>query len=77
MLGLALVSAIGVLGASTTASTDAVIDNVVRADFIASNPSFLPMSPEVARTLSGTPRRAARSRASRRCGSRSTAAGPG
>ncbi|MFI5099149.1 MAG: ABC transporter permease [Actinomycetes bacterium] len=55
MLGLALVSAIGVLGASTTASTDAVIDNVVRADFIASNPSFLPLSPEVAQTLARTP----------------------
>jgi putative ABC transport system permease protein len=55
MLGLALVSAIGVLGASTTASTDAVIDNVVRADFIASNPSFLPLSPQVAQTLARTP----------------------
>ncbi len=55
MLGLALVSAIGVLGASTTASTDAVIDDVVRADFIASNPSFLPLSPQVAQTLAGTP----------------------
>ena len=54
MLGLALVSAIGVLGASTTASTDAVIDDVLRADFIASNPSFLPMSPDVARTLAAT-----------------------
>ena len=54
MLGLALVSAIGVLGASTTASTDAVIDKVLRADFIVSNPSFLSVSPQVARTLAGT-----------------------
>jgi len=54
MLGLALVSAIGVLGASTTASTDAVIDKVLRADFVVSNPSFLPMSPDVARALAGT-----------------------
>jgi putative ABC transport system permease protein len=55
MIGLALVSAIGVLGASTTASTDAVIDNVVRADFIATNSSFLPLSPDVAATLAATP----------------------
>ena len=54
MLGLALVSAIGVLGASTTASTDAVIDKVLRADFIVSNPAFLSVSPQVARTLAGT-----------------------
>ena len=53
MIGLALVSAIGVLGASTTASTDAVIDGVVKADFIASNSAFLPLSPQVATTLQG------------------------
>ena len=55
MIGLALVSAIGVLGASTTASTDAVIDDVVKADFIATNASFLPISPEVAKSLAATP----------------------
>ncbi len=54
MLGLALVSAIGVLGASATASTESVIDDVLRADFIASNPSFLPLSPDVAATLATT-----------------------
>jgi putative ABC transport system permease protein len=53
MIGLALVSAIGVLGASTTASTDAVIDKVVKADFIATNVTFLPLSPQVAKTLQG------------------------
>ena len=54
MIGLALVSAIGVLGTSTTASTDAVIDDVVKADFIATNASFLPLSPDVAKSLSTT-----------------------
>jgi putative ABC transport system permease protein len=55
MIGLALVSAIGVLGSSTTASTDAVIDSVVKADFIATNASFLPLSPDVAKALAATP----------------------
>jgi len=54
MIGLALVSAIGVLGASATASTDAVIDQVIKADFIATNSSFQPMSPTVAAALAGT-----------------------
>ncbi len=54
MIGLALVSAIGVLGSSTTASTDAVIDDVVKADFIATNASFLPLSPDVAKALAAT-----------------------
>ncbi len=54
MIGLALVSAIGVLGSSTTASTDAVIDDVVKADFIATNASFLPLSPDVAKSLAAT-----------------------
>jgi putative ABC transport system permease protein len=54
MIGLALVSAIGVLGASATASTDAVIDKVIKADFIASNSSFQPLSPAVASALAAT-----------------------
>jgi hypothetical protein len=33
-VGLALVTAIGVLGASTTKSTDALVDEVITADFI-------------------------------------------
>ena len=55
MIGLALVSAIGVLGASTTASTDAEINGVVKADFIATNSAFLPLSPQVATTLHAVP----------------------
>jgi putative ABC transport system permease protein len=54
MIGLALVSAIGVLGSSATASTEAVIDKVIKADFIASNSSFQPLSPDVATALAGT-----------------------
>ena len=54
MIGLALVAAIGVLGTSTTASTDAVIDDVIKADFIATDASFLTLSPEVAKSLAAT-----------------------
>jgi putative ABC transport system permease protein len=54
MIGLALVSAIGVLGASATASTDAVIDKVIKADFIATDASFQPLSPDVAKALAAT-----------------------
>ncbi len=48
MIGLALVAAIGTLGASTTASTDATIDRVIGADYIVLNPGFQPFSTEVA-----------------------------
>jgi putative ABC transport system permease protein len=48
MIGLTLVTAFGVLGASTTASTDAVIDDVVRTDYLVSSRNFLPFTPEVA-----------------------------
>jgi putative ABC transport system permease protein len=55
MIGLTLVSAIGVLGASTTASTDAVIDDLVRADFMLSDPSFVALPPQVARDVAAVP----------------------
>ena len=47
MIGLALVAAIGTLGASTTASTDATIDRVIGADYIVLNPGFQPFSTQV------------------------------
>ena len=53
MIGLALVSAFGVLGASTTASTDAVLDQVLKADFVVTGTGFQPFSPEVAKALAG------------------------
>lgn len=52
MIGLTLVTAFGVLGASTTASTDAVIDDVVRTDYLVSSRTFQPFSPEVAAAVS-------------------------
>lgn len=52
MIGLTLVTAFGVLGASTTASTDAVIDDVVRVDYMISASTFMPFTPEVADAVS-------------------------
>ncbi len=46
MIGLALVSAFGVLGASTTASTDALVDDTIKADFLVTGANFRPFSPE-------------------------------
>lgn len=48
MIGLALVSAIGVLGASTTASLDETIDDVIGADYVLFSTTFQPFSSEVA-----------------------------
>ncbi len=47
LIGLALVTAIGVLGASTTRSTDALVDEVITADLVVQPTSFVPFSPEV------------------------------
>lgn len=47
LIGLALVTGIGVLGSSTTASTDAVVDQVITADFIVQPTGFVPFSTEV------------------------------
>ncbi len=55
LIGLALVTAIGVLGASTTKSTDALVDDVITADFIVQPTSFVPFSPEVADSLAQVP----------------------
>ena len=55
MVGLALVTAIGVLGASTTKSTNALIDEVITADFIVQPTSFVPFSPEVGDAIEEVP----------------------
>ncbi len=55
MIGLALVSAFGVLGASTKASTDAVVDDVIKADFLISGSNFRPFTPEVAAAVEAVP----------------------
>lgn len=40
MIGLAVVSAVGVLAASLSATNDAVVDDQFRADFLVQNPTF-------------------------------------
>lgn len=47
MIGLALVTMIGTLGASASRSVDATISDVIRADFIISSGTFGPFSKEV------------------------------
>jgi putative ABC transport system permease protein len=47
MIGLALVTMIGVLGASSTRSIEATLDDVLRADFIVTSTTFQPFSPEL------------------------------
>ena len=55
LVGLALVTAIGVLGSSTTKSTDALVDEVVTADFIVQPTSFVPFSTEVGDAIEAVP----------------------
>ncbi len=55
LIGLALVTAIGVLGASTTRSTDALVDEVITADLIVQPASFVPFSPEVGDAIEAVP----------------------
>jgi len=47
MIGLALVTMIGVLGSSSTKSVEATIADVIRADFIVTAATFQPFTPEV------------------------------
>jgi putative ABC transport system permease protein len=47
MIGLALVTMIGVLGSSASRSVEATISDVVRADYIVGSSTFQPFSPEV------------------------------
>ncbi|MCE7081404.1 ABC transporter permease [Streptomyces sp. ST2-7A] len=46
MIGLALVSALAVAGASLVASTDKAIDETIGADFIVQSENFMPVMPE-------------------------------
>ena len=52
MIGLALVTAFSVLGASTNKSVDALIDSSVGADFIVSSATQQPFTSEVAKKVS-------------------------
>jgi len=47
MIGLSLVTMIGVLGSSSTRSVEATIADAVRADFIVTSATFQPFTPEV------------------------------
>ena len=51
LIGLALVTAIGVLGASATRSTDALVDDLISADFIVQPTGYVPFSTEVADSI--------------------------
>jgi putative ABC transport system permease protein len=51
MVGLALVSAFSILGASANASVDKLIDTAVRADYVVSTAVGQPFTPEVAERL--------------------------
>ena len=55
MIGLGLVVLVAVLAASLKASSDAVLDDTLRADFILTTSSFAPFSPDVARKLRDLP----------------------
>ena len=54
-IGLALMTAIGVLAASTKESVAAVVDDTVGADYIVLGANFQPFRPEIFNTLSTTP----------------------
>jgi putative ABC transport system permease protein len=47
MIGLALVTMIGVLGASSTRSVEATLDDILRADYIVTSTTFQPFSTEL------------------------------
>ncbi|MBB0243795.1 FtsX-like permease family protein [Streptomyces alkaliphilus] len=53
MIGLALVSALSVAGASLVASTDKAIDETIGADFIVQNEGFTPVIPEAVEAARG------------------------
>ncbi len=55
LVGLALVTGIGVLGASTTKSTNALVDDVLSADFIVQPSGFIPFTTEVGDEIAATP----------------------
>ncbi len=51
MIGLALVTMIGVLGSSSSKSVEQSIADIVRADFIVGSSTFAPFSPEIGDVL--------------------------
>lgn len=51
MIGLALVTAMSVIGSSTTSSVDRLIDQSLGADFVVSNPTQSGFSPQIAESL--------------------------
>lgn len=55
MIGLALVGAMSILGASTKASTSASVEGVLRADFIVTSTTFRGFSPVVAQDVKAVP----------------------
>ena len=55
LIGLTLVTTIGVLGASTTKSIDSIIEDVISADLIVSPTSFVPFSTEVGDAIEAIP----------------------
>ena len=55
MIGLALVSLIGILAASLNASVDDVVDKEFNADFIVQGPGFTPFPPQVGDQLEQVP----------------------
>ncbi|TAK69655.1 MAG: FtsX-like permease family protein [Actinomycetota bacterium] len=55
MIGLGLMTAIGVIAASTSASTDRVIDDTIGADFVVFGPGFRPFSHNVFEAIRDSP----------------------
>lgn len=55
MIGLALVSAMAVLGQSTKASVDALVASDLRADYVVSNAIGMPFSTEIADRIAAVP----------------------
>ncbi len=54
-IGVALMSALGVIAASATASVDKVIDDTIGADFVVLGVGFRPFPPAVAAAVADTP----------------------
>ena len=54
-VGLALMTAIGVLASSAKASVTQVVDDTIGADFVLFGKDFTPMSPKVFQSVEGTP----------------------
>ncbi len=55
LIGLTLVTAIGVLGSSATKSTEAIVDDVISADYVVQPTGFVPFSPDVAARVAAVP----------------------